>query len=314
MEFTQQAIGNNVAFRLTEPDDRTPLLGWILVFWPVAGILALSLFNRERRSLTLFFVVVWVLELAATEFFYNHDVYGGVWSRFNSTLKWWSWVYAGIILTVGAGNLGSRSRVCRYGTLVLLLPLLVFGVDLAGDFRRATKDAVGRMTGSAWIERDPVIRDMIVEMAARPDGVTLESGLVLANTESPAISLFAGKQSLLGWPWHETTWRGPFIEIRIRMAQITAFYEGTLPDPLGWLLHYNVRYVLWLPRDNSYDNSRFQPLWDKIRTRYFWHRMYGDDRNLAVGFWERIDTPQDHLPAARAPDGRAEGPRAAGSP
>ena len=95
------------------------------------------------------------------------------------------------------------------------------------------RTAAGRLAGSAWIERDPVIRDMIIELKTRPDGVTLESGLVLANTESPAIALFSGKQSLLGWPWHETTWRGPFIEIRERQTQIGAFYEGTLPDPLG---------------------------------------------------------------------------------
>ena len=36
-------------------------------------------------------------------------------------------------------------------------------------------------------------------------------------------------------------------------------------------------------------NARFRPLSEKIRPRYFWHRMYGDNKNLAVGFWERID-------------------------
>jgi uncharacterized membrane protein len=298
MEFTQQAIGNNVAFRLTAPEDHTPLLGWILVFWPVVGILVLGLFNRERRSLTVFLVVIWVLELAATEYFYNHDVYGGIWSRFNSTLKWWSWVYAGIILTLGANNLGSRSRVCRYGTLILLLPLLVFGYDLARDFRRTPKDSAGKLAGSMWVDRDPIIRDMIIELSTRPDGVTLESGVELRNTPSPAVSLFAGKQCLLGWPWHETTWRGSFIEIHERQTHIAAFYEGDLPDPLAWLLHYNVRYVLWLPRDNMFGNARFRPLRDKIAPRYFWHHMYGDDQNLAIGFWERIDFLPANPPAA----------------
>ena len=289
LEFTQQAIGNNVAIRLTQSQDHTPLLGWIIVFWPVVGIVVLSLFNRERRSLTLFFAVIWVLELASTEFFYNHDVYGEVWSRFNSTLKWWSWVFAGIILTLGASNLGSRSRLCRYGTLVLLLPLLVFGFDLARDYRRTAKDSAGSLRGSMWVDQDPVMRDMISELATHPDGVTLESGVAMKNTQSPAISLFAGKQDLLGWPWHETTWRGPFLEIRERLAQITAFYDGQISDPLAFLLHYNVKYVLWLPRDNAYGNVRFQPLYDKIKTRYFWHHMYGDDKNLAIGFWERTD-------------------------
>jgi uncharacterized membrane protein len=289
LEFSQQAIGNNVSIQWTRPEDRTPWLGWVITFWPVVGILLLSLLNRERRSLSLFLGLIWTVELAATEFFYNHDVYGDIWVRFNSTLKWWSWVFAGIVLTLGASNLGSRSRLCRYGTLVLLLPLLVFGFDLARDFRRSPKDSAGRLAGSMWVDRDPIIRDMIAELATRPDGVTLESGIAMKNTESPAVSLFAGKQDLLGWPWHETTWRGSFVEIRERLSQITAFYNGEAADPLAWLLHYDVKYVIWLPRDNAFGNSRFQPLFDKIKTRYFWHHMYGDDRNLSVGFWERTD-------------------------
>jgi len=291
VEFTQQAIGSNAAIQWTGPDDRTPLLGWILVFWPVVGIMALSLFNRERRPLTIFFLVIWTLELAGTELFYNHDVYGGVWSRFNTTLKWWPWVFAGIILTLGASNLGSRSRVCRLGTLVLLLPLLVFGVDLAKQYAVMPKNAAGKLAGSMWIDRDPIMRDMIIELRTRPDGIALESGLAMANTQSPAVSLFAGKQSLLGWPWHETTWRGPFTEIGERLTQIGAFYQGRLPDPLAWLLHNNVKYVLWLPRDNGDGNSRFRPLFDRISPRYFWHHMYGNEKNFAVGYWERIDPP-----------------------
>jgi uncharacterized membrane protein len=291
VEFTSQAIGGNAAIRLTESADRTPWLGWLITFWPVVGILILGLFSRERRSLTLFLVAVWTVELLMTEFLYNHDVYAGAWSRFNSTLKWWGWVYAGIILTLGANNLGSRSRLCRYGTVLLLLPSLAFGYDLASHFARDRKESaasIGIMTGSGWIDRDMVIKDLIIELASRPDGITVESGLKLANTDTPAVSLFAGKQSLLGWPWHETTWRGPFIEIHERQLQIDAFYAGTIDDPLNWLLHNNVRYVLWLVRDSADGNPRFQPLNDKIKSRYFWHHMYGDDQNFAIGFWERI--------------------------
>jgi hypothetical protein len=289
LQFTQQQIGSNVAIRLTAPEDHTPFLGWLMVFWPVAGILILAPLNRARRALVLFFVAVWTAELLATEFLYNHDIYGGVWSRFNSTLKWWGWVYAGIVLTVGALNLGSASKICRYGTVVLLLPSLVFGVDLAVHFTVGPKDAAGRLGGSAWVDRDIVVKDLIIELSTRPDGVTVESGLANTNTEAPAVALFASKQCLLGWPWHETTWRGPFIEIQERKRQIDAFYDGSMADPLAWLLHYDVRYVLWLPRDNEGGNRRFRPLADKIGARYFWHHMYGDNVNLAIGYWERID-------------------------
>jgi hypothetical protein len=289
--FTGQAIGNHVAIHWTRPEDHTPLLGWLMVFWPVVGIVILSLFNGERRSLTLFFAVIWSLELAATEFFYNSDDFTGVWSRFNSTLKWWPWVYAGIVVTLGACNLGARSRICRYGTMLLLLPTLAFGVDLAGDFVGLRKDAAGQWAGSAWIERDPVMRELIAELGRRPDGVALESGLVLTNSESPAVLLFSGKQCLLGWPHHEITWRGRLPEIAERLVQVTSLYQGTLQDPLGWLLLNDVRYVVWLPRDNAAGGGRFQRMSREIGPRYSWHPLHDQMETSDVGYWERIDDP-----------------------
>jgi hypothetical protein len=294
LEFTQQAIGDNASIALTASEDHTPLLGWLIVFWPVAGILVLSLFNKERRPLSLFFLVTWAVGLIATEFLYNHDLYGASYIRFNSALKWWQWVYAGIVLTSGALNLGSKSRLCRYGTVVLLLPTLVFSFDLGRQFWNAPKDSRGHLSGAQWIEADPVIRDMITELKTRPDGVTLESGLIMANSESPAVSLFADKQSLLGWPWLEDAWRGSPLEVTLRLNDINGFYSATLEDPLQWLLHNNVKYILWLPRDNVDNNSHFQPVMDHIRSHYFWHTMYGDGKTFAVGFWERNDAPAPH--------------------
>jgi Uncharacterized membrane protein (DUF2298) len=292
VEFTQQAISSNIAFKLTAPGDHTPWLGWLLTFWPVVGIMALGPFNRDRRPLALFLVAVWAVALIATECVYNHDIYDGFYIRFNSTLKWWQWVYAGIILTLGACNLGSSSRICRYGTFLFLLPGLAFAYDLGKQFAEAPKDAVGRLSGSAWITKDVVIKDIITELGSRPDGVTLESGLIMANSESPAVTLFSDKQSLLGWPWMEEVYRGgDLYEIPERYDQINKFYAGTAPDPLRWLLHNDVRYILWLPRDNADSNVRFGPIREKISSRYYWHGVYGNDRDFAIGFWERIDTP-----------------------
>ncbi len=289
IDFTQQAIGDNAAIRLTGPGDHTPFLGWLITFWPVVGIMLLALLEKERRPLALFFVAIWTVALVCSEFFYNHDIYGGTWARFNSTLKWWQWIYAAVIITSGAMNLGSRSRLVRYGTLLMLVPCLSFAYDLGRQYVEVKKDSRGQFSGAAWIEKDIVINNMIMDLSSRPDGVTIESGLVMANTESPAVTLFSGKQSLLGWPWLEVTWRGGFIDVNQRLSQINEFYSGTLDDPLGWLLHNNVRYVLWLPKDNVDHNSRFLPISEKIKPRYFWHHCYGNDLDFAIGYWERID-------------------------
>ncbi len=54
-----------------------------------------------------------------------------------------------------------------------------------------------------------------------------------------------------------------------------------MDDPLKWLLHNNVRYVIWMPRDNDDHNRRFRPIFDQIKARYFWHHLYGDNDNFA---------------------------------
>ncbi len=158
------------------------------------------------------------------------------------------------------------------------------------QFERASRDSVGKMDGSGWI-KDPIIRDMILELSYMPDGVALESGLQMANTDSPSVVLFAGKPCFLGWPWHETTWRGAFEDIHERLVQNGAFYAGKMDDPLKWLLLNNVRYVLWMPVDNLGVAGRFRSIDEKIRSRYFWHHMFGGDDRFQVGFWERLDGP-----------------------
>lgn len=289
IEFMQQAYSNNVPFHLTVSTNPTPWLGWIMTFWPVAAIMLLSLFNRDRRSLTIFLVSIWSVELLLSEWVYAHDEYSRDWMRFNTALKWWPWVYAGIVLTLGARNLGSSSRWCRIGTLSLLIPTLAFAYDIGVQFETADKGSMGKLDGNAWIT-DSAVRDMITELGSRPDGVCLESGLAFANTESPATTLFGGKLSLLGWPWHETAWRGPSHEIRERQDQIDAFYKGTIQDPLKWLLQNNVTYVLWLPRDAQY---KFRSIFDRIKSRYFWHPLYADDPDRLIGFWEQTEVTPD---------------------
>jgi len=73
------------------------------------------------------------------------------------------------------------------------------------------------------------------------------------------------------------------------MIQNDAFYAGKIEDPLKWLLYNNIKYVIWLPRDNAYANARFTPIFNRISSRYYWHHLYGDDAKFQVGFWERID-------------------------
>jgi hypothetical protein len=100
-------------------------------------------------------------------------------------------------------------------------------------------------------------------------------------------ALFSGKPVLLGWPLHLLTWRGDVPDVWALNTQIQAFYAGTLPDSLDWLLANQVRYVVWSGAENGKDPQVFDRLQQQIGSRYLWKPFYaaGDYR---VGLWLRL--------------------------
>jgi hypothetical protein len=289
--FLQQPAAHTTVLRLTRAGQHATVVEWLSVFWPVVCLMALAPWNRERRGISLFFVILWAVLLAATEIFYNHDVNGGTWERFNSSLKWWGWIYAAAVLSLGALNLGSRSRFRRYASLLVILLPCIQVYDYGRQFAETPKESVGKLEGTDWLTRDTALRDIVSALQARPDGICIDSGNGFANTDATALAVFGNKQAFMGWPVQEGIWREFRTEVRERVSQVNAFYAGKMDDPLAWLLENNVRYVLWLQKDNDNLNARFLPLWGKIRSRYVWRHFAGNDGDWAVGFWERIDTP-----------------------
>jgi uncharacterized membrane protein len=282
------------ALRLVNAGQHATPVEWLSVFWPLVCLMLLAPWNRERRGLSLFFVTLWAALLVATEIFYNHDINGGTWERFNSTLKWWGWIYAGGVLTLGALNLGARSRVLRYGSLAVILLPCVQAYDYARQFVETPKESVGRLDGTDWLTRDTALRDIVSALQARPDGICIDSNNGFANTDATALAIFGNKQAFMGWPVQEGIWREFRTEVRDRVSQVNDFYAGRMADPLAWLLENDVRYVLWLQKDNDNLNARFLPIWGKIKSRYAWRHFAGNDGNWAVGYWERVDAEPAH--------------------
>jgi len=300
--FMQGSGSHTSSLRVVRSGEHSSVVGWLSVFWPLVALMLIAPWPRERRRLALFFTTVWAVLLVATELFYNHDVNSGSWERFNSTLKWWGWIYGGGVLTLGAINLSRRGWLCRYGSLLVILLPGIQVYDYARQFVQDPKDDMGCLDGSHWITRDYTLRDLVSALQALPDGICLDSNLTFGNTDATVLPIFANKQVYMGWPVQEGIWREFRTEIRPRMAQVNAFYAGTMDDPLEWLLNNNIRYVMWLQKDNDHNNERFLPLWNKIRSRYAWRHLYGTDTDWAVGYWERQDLPS--VPAALGPPAR----------
>jgi uncharacterized membrane protein len=256
------------------------------LFYPFLVILGVWAFGRDTRDATRWLVVFWLALLVVAEVFFIDDIYGGRFNRFNTTLKWWPWIQAGILLTVGAVNLGSRGLLCRYGTMASMLVLCLFSSHLAAAFVATPKPALGRLDGAAWIDADPTDRALRAHLLARPPGIALQRLEAGAFHPSPGLLMHAGKTPLLGWPEHEKLWRNRRADIDVRRAEIDRFYGAEMLDPSGWLRANQVDYVLWLKGDNALPINAFPTLREQLRADYQWTEFYTANE-FRVGLWTR---------------------------
>ncbi len=286
--FTSQPIHGHAGLKPTAMLERTPLGQWILMFWPVLGLLVLSIWTGRKQKFALYLVAGWSFLLLFTELVFNDDGFGGTWNRYNSTLKWWPWVYAGITVTVGANNLASANRICRWGSVALLLVMSSFGYKLTRYFVDTGKPSAFRLEGTQWLRQNPPLNELIRILSTRPDGIALESNPVRGNSDHSVVSVFSEKACYLGWAHHEEMlWRGGIPDVAKRMAETTAFYTDKMEDPAEWLTRNDIRYVLWLQRDNIEGNRHFRSLREKIRKDYAWTPVLQEGDGWSIGFWER---------------------------
>ncbi len=266
----------------------TPITYFLMVFWPILAIALFHFFGaRGERRLHAFF---WMLALAVTELFFVNDIYAGSAERFNTTLKWWPWVFDGVLLTLAASNLQSSGRIRRVGTTVVLILLLTYTYSLGSyyfgtiyNLRRMNLFDAGQLNGSAWLRNDPPVRTALEFLRIHPRGNMLESPDNLAFCQVGAFSLFAQQPTLMGWTSHESLWRAGLTDTFERHGKIKGFYTGELADPLTFLEAHQVRYILWLPRDNSNKEVLARRM-GELSSKYYWNEFYRAN-DYAVGIW-----------------------------
>lgn len=268
----------------------TPPVFFLMIFWPVFVVgLTHMLGSVGARRLHGFF---WFVALLATEMIFVNDIYAGSAERFNTTLKWWPWVFNGTMLTLAASNLNAGPTLRRHATVVVMALLLTYTVSLGRYYFGTIKNlvamkswAVGQLNGSAWIRSDPPLRTALEFLRVGPKGIVLESPDNMAFCQVGAYSLFSQQPTLLGWASHEQLWRGYLTDTYDRYLKIKEFYEGKMENPAQWLKAFDVRYVLWLPRDNS-NKEALAKLSTQLAADYQWHEFYRAN-DYAVGIWER---------------------------
>ncbi len=275
-----------LSIRAVLPGEHTPWRHFLVQLWPVLALLLLGVWQRRTRRLALTLCLFWGGLLLLAETVYVDDIYGGQYERFNTVLKWWAWIYTGALLTLGSLNLGGDSRLAGVGAVVVLVLIGAYSFDLARAWLWLPKPAAGQFHGHAWLTAQPAERDLLNYLAAAPPGIVLERNDKGSYGRASAFGLFAGKPALLGWADHEWMWRGSPAHVRLRADEVSAFYAGNLADSLGWLQHYDVRYIVWGAEDNSTAPDGFKSIAQQIGSRFYW-QAFQDMADRKVGLWVR---------------------------
>jgi uncharacterized membrane protein len=287
--FALQSLDFKTSVRWIVEEDRTPWLIALILHWPTVTLVLLGLLPPAERRLTLFFAVLWGSLLVMSECLYIDDIYSGEYNRFNTTLKWWPWIQTGALMTLGTVHLARGHRIAQFGTTAVLVLLLTYGYDLGRYWCVTPKTHFGRLEGAAWITEDGVQKALLEYLKVAERGIVLERVPATGFTYAPAMAMFSGQHSMLGWSGHESLWRGYRPDVNALYDQTNLFYQGKLPESLAWLQMHDVRYVVWLKQDNVEPFDAHAAIQAQIGQDYAWKEFYQAE-NLKVGVWVRRDS------------------------
>lgn len=210
---------------------------------------------EERKNLADPFIVLLVILGAGLvlfpEFFYLRDQFG--W-RMNTIFKfyfqtWMLWAaaaaYASAVLWQELKNFAARFvyRVTWVAVVLMALAYPLYGIwDRTNGFNptRWTLD------GSAYMASyQPDELEAIRWLQSAPYGVVVEAASLGASyTGYARVSTLSGLPAVLGWPGHESQWRGGAAEMGTREPDIAQIYKARTWDQAQPLLEkYNIRYV-----------------------------------------------------------------------
>jgi YYY domain-containing protein len=196
----------------------------------------------------LVLVVFGALLALFPEYFYLRDQFG--W-RMNTIFKFYfqAWILWGIAAAAGSAILlqalkGWRSLAFRVIWGLFLLAGLAYPSVMLWNKTSGFSMQEWTLDGNAYFEKYyPGDYAAITWLQQAPTGVVAEA-VGGSYTEYARVSTRSGQPTVLGWPGHESQWRGGGEEMGSRYSDMQVLYETRHWDEAKSILDsYNVRYV-----------------------------------------------------------------------
>jgi YYY domain-containing protein len=191
--------------------------------------------------------------LVAVEFVYLSDAFG---TRMNTVFKFYYHVWLLLALAAAAGLAvllrrsagGSAERLWRAAGATLLAAGLLLGlVYPVGATWSKSNGFRGQpsLDGAAFLARQyPTDAAAIRWLAGQPGRPTVLEAVGGSYQEYGRVSTFTGLPTVLGWPGHESQWRGPLPELGQREQDVERVYrQADREQALQILERYGVDFV-----------------------------------------------------------------------
>lgn len=282
--FAPMALPSPAA--LVKAGQHTAPITFLALHWPVLLLCALGLALSRKSRWAMYLSIFLLVLLAVSELIYIDDPYGGKFERFNTTLKWWSWLWPAALVGLGSLVWGLGGRISRALVVLTCAAVLITAVDVALSWFVAPRPDAGKFAGDGWLRSDTAHRSMLDHLQNAPKGIMLEDPEGGSYVRSSAFALFTGNISAIGWPNHESIWRGGPFYINDRAENARKFYRGELENAAIWLDQNQVRYVIWAAWNDANTPGAWARISEQIGAQYHWRgfRQQGESR---VGVWER---------------------------
>lgn len=289
--FCSAASSYGVTIKWVQAGEHPPIILWLLFLAPTVGLAATATASRDFRLRQIGTASILILLLS--ECFFVDDIYSERFNRFNTTLKWWPWISAAVLLVVGSRLAeAAKSRVSLVLSFGIVCTTLIFGCDLARVWWTTSKPSFGQVDGGGFLRRDLFSRLMLERLRALPLGVVIERPKPESFTNSACLPLLAGHKMWLGWVGHEQLWRGYRDDIAQRQQRLADFFNGDLDNAGQWARGQGIDYVLW------YQNGDDEALWQRLNSKltgFTWEEIFRRPDGKRVGLWRVAGRPSGML-------------------
>jgi YYY domain-containing protein len=223
-----------------------------------------SVTERSPIPFVLMFILFGGLLVMAPEFIYLRDQFG---SRMNTIFKFYyqAWALWSLAAAFGFVVLVKELRGVKLGLFaVVMAAVLVVGLTYPAlslpnktDNFNAANPERRTLDGAAYLGvyfTDDY--DAIQWLTQEPLGTVVEA-VGGSYSEFARIATYSGQPTVLGWPGHESQWRGGYAEMGSRNDDIQRLYETASWNEADVILkRYEVRYVYIGPLErNTYTVS-----------------------------------------------------------